>query len=160
MAGLDAGEEAEATGWALHQVGTQDAVEGRLTEARNNLTRALEIRRQIGDLPGFRATQQNLAVLDALAIPLPRNDVEQNSTTAAGRGGLSVKWLLPLAVGVLAVAAVVAWLLVNPGGTTASISPGDVVFSTIQVGERSAPRRSGSQRGLGRSGSPTSASMT
>jgi hypothetical protein len=138
MAGLDAGTEAEATGWALHQVGTQDAVEGRLTEARNNLTRALEIRRQIGDLPGFRATQQNLAVLDALAIPIPRNDVEQDSTSATGRGGLSAKWLLPLAVGVLAVAAVVAWLLVNPGGTTASISPGDVAFSTVQVGERSA----------------------
>ena len=72
MAGLDAGTEAEATGWALHQVGTQDAVEGRLTEARNNLTRALEIRRQIGDLPRFRATQQNLAVLDALADPGPQ----------------------------------------------------------------------------------------
>ena len=137
MAGLDAANEAEATAWALHQVGTQDAVEGRLTEARNNLTRALEIRRRIGDLPGFRATQQNLAVLDRLVVPLPRSEVQQDIAVATKRTAVSGKWLVPLAVGILAVVAVVAWLLVNAGGTAASISPGDVVFSPVQVGERS-----------------------
>ena len=40
-------------------------------------------------------------------------------------------------MGILAVVAVVAWLLVNACGTAASISPGDVVFSPVQVGERS-----------------------
>ena len=70
-------------------------------------------------------------------VPLPRSEVQQDIAVATKRTAVSGKWLVPLVVGILAVVAVVAWLLVNAGGTTASISPGDVVFSPVQVGERS-----------------------
>ena len=137
LAGVDTAQEPEGGAWALHQLGTQDAVEGRLTEARDNLTRALEIRRRIGDLPGAKATEQNLAVLDALGPPLPRTRQEQKTKLDDTGGGTSRLLLAAAAGAVVVVVAVVAWLLLNAGGTAASVSPGNLGFATARVGESS-----------------------
>ena len=155
MAGLDAANEAEATAWALHQVGTQDAVEGRLTEARNNLTRALEHPSpDLATFPGSRATQQNLAVLDGLVIPLPRSEVQQDLAAAHQAGPLfQGKWLVPLAVGILAVAAVVAWLLVNAGRHGGlDVAGRRRLLARSRSASGRMPRRSASKRGHGRCG--------
>ncbi len=139
VASVDTAQEPEGGAWALHQLGTQDALEGRLTEARDNLTRAHDIRQRLGDLPGLKATEQNLAVLDALGPPLVRTRTEEKATQVVRDGAGSSRALLwAAAAGLLIVAAaVIGFLLVNAASATAaSVSPGNLNFATAAVGDR------------------------
>lgn len=138
VAGISPTDEPGTGAWALHELGTQDVVEGRLTQARENLTTAREIRHRSGDVSGQAATEQNLAVLDALVTPLPVRTADESPTHRTSPAKLSAKLLVPLAAGFLALAAgILVWLLLNAGGTGPSASPRDMTFATWRIGERS-----------------------
>ena len=61
--------ESAIEAWALHQIGSRALCLDQFQEAREYLTRALEIRRAIGDQSGIRATLQNLGQLPGGAPP-------------------------------------------------------------------------------------------
>lgn len=130
--------EPETMAWALHQIGTQDAVEGRLTDARQSLVSARDLRDRIGDKVGRAATDQNLAVLDALVTPLPRAESDRQVSSGKAAAGPLGRLLIPIVAGAgLLVVGIILWLLLNAGGVGASASPTDLTFATWQIGDRS-----------------------
>jgi hypothetical protein len=82
--------------WVLHQIGSRALCMGQFQDAREYLTRALEIRREIGDQSGIQATLQNLGQLPG-AVP-PRTPPRSNGGTSSSRG-----WIIG---GILGLAAV------------------------------------------------------
>jgi hypothetical protein len=95
-AGRQLGDE-RTEGWALHQLGTRSLALGEYSAARSLLRRALAVRREAGDADGVAVTENNLRLLDVLAVP---------PSSSGGGGGLGAHlgtWLAILG----AVAAVV-----------------------------------------------------
>lgn len=77
--------------WVLHQLGSRALCLQDLTQAKDLLTQALDIRRAIGDKVGIDATQHNLG---QLAGGPPPNKPPRPNGGAAPRSG----WLLPTLV--------------------------------------------------------------
>ena len=74
---LRAGEELgdlEAVAWAKHELGSLRLVAGDLKGADRDLSRAREIREQVGDRRGLAATNRNLGVLCNHLREMVRND--------------------------------------------------------------------------------------
>lgn len=64
-----AGDKA-ALGWVRHQDGTKAICEGNLSEARQSLEQALQIREELRDKPGAGVTRHNLKLVAPPTIPL------------------------------------------------------------------------------------------
>lgn len=86
--------------WVLHQLGSQALCLQDLTQARDLLSQALDIRRAVGDRVGISATQHNLGLLSG-APPSNKPPRSNGGTASSGR------WLLPIfvTVGILVILA-------------------------------------------------------
>lgn len=99
-AGQALGERA-IEAWVLHQLGSRALCLGNLQEAKVLLSRALEIRRAIGDHSGASATQSNLSHLGG------------GSPTSSRGGPSGQNWIIPL-IGVVIIAGIIAISKIGP----------------------------------------------
>jgi hypothetical protein len=91
-------DDASSEAWALHQLGTRAACLGDVATALEQLSRALRIRRAIGDDEGAAVTQHNLDTLRPRTIVTPRQTRDKKRLPTGVRG-------LLMTLGVVAVVA-------------------------------------------------------
>lgn len=121
-----------AEAWARHQLGTRALCLGETAVAEEQLPRALDLRRELRDREGARATQHNLDLLRGAVVLLPDRHPKR------WRPGL-----ISVVLAVLVLVAAVAMALAMNGSPVSS-APGTVVaagealeFGTVQLGSGS-----------------------
>jgi hypothetical protein len=101
--------------WMLHQMGTRAMCLGRPDEARELLTRALNLRRVSGDRQGRTVTQHNLDVLNGGFVP-PRSKPNEPGGSGGGLGFFNTFVLWIVALGAITFFGVL-WMRDNPPWT-------------------------------------------
>jgi hypothetical protein len=123
-------------GWSLHQLGTRALAQQRKDDALAMLTKAADIRRQIGDQAGLDVTEHNLSLLAPPPVAAPPQP--PRPTPPPTRGGIPGWAWTMIAVGLLAVAGLVGFIVVSQGSdptvvTTIAAQNGELVPTTDAI---------------------------
>jgi hypothetical protein len=139
-----------ALGWALHQAGTRALALADEKVARERLTQALAIRRELGDDAGAALTHHNLELLGP--VPPPSNPGSQEGRPKPdwrnGWLGPPSSWIVigALAIATVAAVAAAAVALARPSTSTptpapsppsAELDPRSVDFGRLELGSSS-----------------------
>ena len=118
-----------ALAWSLHQLGTRALCLEKADQARQLLTRALELRESIGDRDGASVTRQNLEALTGPPLPPPRE--RPPDETATGRPRRRPKHLR--AYTSLVILGLLALLLRRPSAPQLIADPARLQFETVNA---------------------------